>query len=166
MRDRHRIAVVGGLVLLAIVAHSARAPEPDRRREPAPLPPAAWAEAATQTCRTIQSRISAFGHDHWRPLTENRPLARVAILRRQLLDVQEGSARGLRARGAAPPGAATHALALHAYMLDTIRDVIRAAERGDADAYAAANLRMAYAIETTRGAWKRAGADRSCDFAF
>jgi hypothetical protein len=126
-----------------------------------PRPLAKSWPAATRACEDMQAQISAFGWAHWRPLTTNRPLAKVASLRRELLAIHVVGIRGLRAHTYA------EARALHLYrnMLVDIRAVIRAAARGNVAAYTAANLRLVLSISGTRSAFERAGADRICDFA-
>jgi hypothetical protein len=113
----------------------------------------------------MQDRIGSYGYEHWQPLVDNQPLARVAVLRGELLEVHEEGLRQLRAHGPRTTGAPARAVLLYERMLAAIRNVIGAADRGDAAAYGEGNVRMVLAIQATRTAFERAGAGRICSFA-
>jgi hypothetical protein len=167
MEKGRAIAVVGGLVLaLAVLGQVVRDSDPLRPSQTQAYgAPAPWGQLATGVCQAMQDRISYSGYQHWKPLADNRPLSRVAVLRRELLELHEDGLRQIRAHGPPTAGAPARAVVLYEGMLAAIRNVIGAAERGDAAAYDEANFRMMLAIQATRTAFDRAGAGRICSFA-
>ena len=124
-----------------------------------------WAQVATRACEHMQQRIGFYGWKHWKPLADNRPLARVAVLRQELLVIHEDGLREIRSRAPASTPAQARAVARYSEMLRAIRSVIRTARRGEVRAYNDANVRMVRAIVATRTAFTRAGAGNICNFA-
>ena len=158
MRKRTAIAIVGGLVVaLVLLPHAFRSRRSLDRR--------AWAQMASAACWRMQNRISAEGWAHWKPLADRRPLGRIAVLRRELLELHRAGLREILAHGPPPDGPPARAVVRYRRMLVMIRDVARAAERRDVAAYRDADVRMVLAIQATRTAFEQAGTENICNFA-
>ena len=127
-------------------------------------PKVTWAGAATAACQSMWDRMKSFPPNHWQPLSEDRPLSRIALLRREWLVIHRDGLREIGARAAAKTPQARRAVGDYVRMLDTIRRVAQAAKTGDRRAYNVANIRMVLAIVKTRKVFARAGAGRVCNF--
>ncbi|MFL5968183.1 MAG: hypothetical protein ACJ74L_01185 [Gaiellaceae bacterium] len=123
-----------------------------------------WPRAATSSCRSMFERMKNYPNGYWQPLVENRPLSRVAVLRREWLIIHQDGLRAIRAQAPARTRLQVNAVGEYVHMLDTIRRVARTAETGDRRAYNVANVQMALAILKTRRAFAHAGAGHICDF--
>jgi hypothetical protein len=127
-------------------------------------PKVTWANAATAACQSMWERMKSYPANYWQPLNADRPLSRVAVLRREWLIIHQDALTTIRARAPAETPGAIRAVGDYVRMLDTIRRVVQVAKTGDRRAYNVANIRMVVAIVETRKAFGRAGAGRACDF--
>ena len=153
---RARVAISVTAVLLMVPSNAAG------RETTAPR--VTWASAATAACQSMWERMESYPPNYWRPLNEDRPLSRIAVLRREWLVIHQDGLRAIRARAPAKTPRTRRAVGDYARMLDTIRRVVQAAKTGDRRAYNVANIHMILAIVETRKAFKRAGAGRVCGF--
>jgi hypothetical protein len=108
--------------------------------------------------------MKSYPAHYWQPLNEDRPLSRIAVLRREWLIIHQDGLTTIRARAPAKTPRAIRAVGDYVRMLDTIRRVVQAAKTGDRRAYNVANIHMVLAIIETRKAFARAGAGRVCNF--
>jgi hypothetical protein len=154
MRSRVAIAVTAVLLL---------APS-DAARGVTTTPKVTWANAATAACQSMWERMKSYPAHYWQPLNEDRPLSRIAVLRREWLIIHQDGLTTIRARAPAKTPRAIRAVGDYVRMLDTIRRVVQAAKTGDRRAYNVANIHMVLAIVETRKAFARAGAGRVCNF--
>ncbi len=127
-------------------------------------PKVTWAGAATAACQSMWERMKSYPPNYWQPLNEDRPLSRIAVLRREWLVIHQDGLTTIRARAPAKTPRAIRAVGDYVRMLDTIRRVAQVAKTGDRRAYNVANIHMVLAIVETRKAFARAGAGRVCDF--
>jgi hypothetical protein len=153
-----RVAIVVTAVLLLLLAPSAAASDVTT------TPKVTWANAATAACQSMWERMKSYPAHYWQPLNEDRPLSRIAVLRREWLVIHQDGLTTIRAGARAMTPRARRAVGDYVRMLDTIRRVVQAAKTGDRRAYNVANIHMVLAIVETRKAFARAGAGRVCDF--
>jgi hypothetical protein len=153
-----RVAVAGVIVAVLLVTASDAAGRTKTAQQNT------WSRTATSVCRSMWERMKSHRAGYWRPLIENRPLSRIAVLRDEWLVNHQDGLRAIRARAPAKTRLQLSAVGDYVHMLDTIRRVARAARTGDRRAYDVANIHMVLAIEETRRAFAHAGAGRICNF--
>src|SRR2546423_5570217 len=110
---RARVAISVTAVLLMVPSNAAG------RETTAPR--VTWASAATAACQSMWERMESYPRNYWRPLEKDRPLSRIAVLRREWLVIHQDRLRAIRPRATAKPPPARRAVRHYGHIPDTIR---------------------------------------------
>src|SRR2546429_9495699 len=118
---------MGARVAISVTAVLLMVPSNAAGRETTP-PRVTWASAATAACQSMWERMESSPRNYWRPVEKDRPLSRIAVLRREWLVIHQDGLRAIRGRATAKTPRARRAVGDYVHMLDTIRRVVQAAK--------------------------------------